>query len=353
MEIEIVKGNIAEEHVCAIVNAASTQLFMGGGVAGVLKKAGGESIEREALKHAPIGLGECIVTHAGTLHARYIIHAAAMPDYGTRKASQTSIWKATLCAIEKADMLGCESISLPAIGCGIAGFPIEKGAYVILSAVMEHRKHNKHLAKVRVVLINENHVQMFKEALEDIKRERSLNAEKCLKMLQEQGVPENVIRHSIKVKEVATALGEKLANAGEYLDLHVLTCAALLHDIDKMKSIEGKCRHGELGAQILRNAGYRRIAWLIESHVLEHPKLSRLNTWEEKLLYYADKLVLGERIVTVEERFSYLIERYGHNKQAIKRILSCKPFVLTIEEEIKTLLKMHPYRILRKERYET
>src|SRR5262245_38949080 len=76
--IETKQGDISQAQVDAVVNAANNHLWMGSGVAGALKRAGGSDIEREAVAKGPIAVGEAVVTGAGTLPARYVIHAAAM-----------------------------------------------------------------------------------------------------------------------------------------------------------------------------------------------------------------------------------------------------------------------------------
>ena len=110
--LRVVEGDICDRSVDAIVNAANSQLWMGGGVAGAIKRRGGGDIEREATAQGPIPVGESVVTSAGALKARYVIHAAVMgPDLVT---SADHIRRATLTALTRADELGLESIAVPA-----------------------------------------------------------------------------------------------------------------------------------------------------------------------------------------------------------------------------------------------
>jgi O-acetyl-ADP-ribose deacetylase len=76
--LEVIHGDITECSVDAVVNAANNYLWMGAGVAGAIKRKGGQVIEDEAVRQGPIPVGEAIVTSAGALKARYVIHAAAM-----------------------------------------------------------------------------------------------------------------------------------------------------------------------------------------------------------------------------------------------------------------------------------
>lgn len=163
MKIKLVKGDLAKEKADVLVNAAGTNLFMGGGVAGALKRAGGEEIEEEALQSAPAKLGEVIVTGAGKLNAKYVFHAAAQPHYENYKATEESVRESVRNVLLKAEELGCESVALPAIGCGIAGLEVEKGAKGILE---ELRKFEGEKVKVvKVVLFSEEDFEVFEKEL--------------------------------------------------------------------------------------------------------------------------------------------------------------------------------------------
>ncbi|RKD97189.1 macro domain-containing protein [Halopiger aswanensis] len=131
MEFDVIQGDIAAQSADALVNAAGTSLRMGSGVAGALRRGAGEEINEEAMAKGPVDLGEVGVTDAYELHADYVIHAAAMPHYGDGQATAESIRDAARNSLEKADELGCRSIVLPALGCGVAGFDLADGAAII------------------------------------------------------------------------------------------------------------------------------------------------------------------------------------------------------------------------------
>lgn len=150
MEVEILHGDITKLEADAIVNAADTSLRMGGGVAGAIKRAGGQEIEDEAVAKGPIGVGEAVATTAGKLKARYVIHAAAMDWKTHRKATEDSIRNSLGNSLALADELGCKSIALPAIGCGIAGFPLDKGKEIIIDELKKFNPRN--LQKAFLVL---------------------------------------------------------------------------------------------------------------------------------------------------------------------------------------------------------
>ncbi|QLD87335.1 macro domain-containing protein [Natronomonas halophila] len=138
MEFRVVQGDIAAQSADALVNAAGTSLQMGSGVAGALRRAAGRGLNEEAVSKGPVDLGEVAVTDAYDLDADYVIHAAAMPHYGDGQATAESIRDATRNTLETADELGCESLVIPALGCGVAGFDIEDGARIIAETIAEY-----------------------------------------------------------------------------------------------------------------------------------------------------------------------------------------------------------------------
>ena len=130
-ELEVVEGDIAALAVDAVANAASDHLWMGAGVAGAIKRAGGDEIEREAVAKGPIAVGDAVATSAGRLPARWVIHAAVMgQDLVT---SADAIRRATRRTLEVADELGAESLALPAFGTGVGGFPLDECARIMVA----------------------------------------------------------------------------------------------------------------------------------------------------------------------------------------------------------------------------
>lgn len=149
MEFDVVQGDIAAQSADALVNAAGTSLRMGSGVAGALRRGAGEEINREAIEKGPVDLGAVAVTDAYDLEAEYVIHAAAMPHYGDGEATAESIRDATRNTLEEADELGCESLVLPALGTGVAGFSLERGAHIVSEELRNYEPDS--LADVRFI----------------------------------------------------------------------------------------------------------------------------------------------------------------------------------------------------------
>jgi O-acetyl-ADP-ribose deacetylase (regulator of RNase III) len=129
--IEVQKGDISQAHVDAVVNAANNHLWMGGGVAGALKRAGGSEVEREAMQKGPVEVGAAVVTGAGSLPAKYVIHAAVMGQ--DLQTDRLKITKATQNSLIRAQELKISSIAFPALGTGVGGFPVDAAADAMIT----------------------------------------------------------------------------------------------------------------------------------------------------------------------------------------------------------------------------
>ena len=177
IQIEIVTGDITDQpSIDAIVNAANTELILGSGVAGAIYRRGGEEIDHEGQAKAPIKLGEAAVTSAGRLPNKYVIHAAAMgyqpedAEVPKREGSLSSaaiIADATRNSLLRAEELKLESIAFPALATGVAAFPVDECAEVMISAVQQFgREYSESSVKlVRFVLFGEADYRVFQNAL--------------------------------------------------------------------------------------------------------------------------------------------------------------------------------------------
>ena len=130
MELEVREGDIAQVEADAIANAANDHLWMGVGVAGALKRAGGDEIEHEAMAQGPIELGTAVATAAGRLHARYVVHGAVMGQ--DLRTNAELVRRTTRSCLDVADELGCRSLALPAFGTGVGGFPLDECARIMV-----------------------------------------------------------------------------------------------------------------------------------------------------------------------------------------------------------------------------
>lgn len=161
-KIVLRKGDITEIEADAIVNAANNDLILGGGVAGAILRKGGQSIQDECDKVGTIPLGEAAVTNAGNLKAKYIIHAASMELGSWTK--QENLEKAIKNSLERAEEKQIKTIAFPAIGTGIAGFPLYKCAELTLNIISQHLKQTPtSIEKVFIVLFDERSLKTFQE----------------------------------------------------------------------------------------------------------------------------------------------------------------------------------------------
>jgi O-acetyl-ADP-ribose deacetylase (regulator of RNase III) len=136
LDLIVVDGDIAGLDVDAIANAANDHLWMGSGVAGAIKRAGGSEIEAEAVSKGPVSVGTAVATGAGRLKARYVIHGAVMGQ--DLRTDAQLIEQTTRSCLELADELGCESLALPAFGTGVGGFPLDDCARIMVRVARDY-----------------------------------------------------------------------------------------------------------------------------------------------------------------------------------------------------------------------
>ncbi len=161
--LKVVQGDITRLEVDAIVNAANTHLWMGGGVAGAIKRAGGVEIEREAIGKGPIERGAAIATSAGRLPCRYIIHAATMgQDLVTDAAT---IRAATGSSLKVADELRLGSLALPALGTGVGGFSLDDAARLMVGEIAAYVETGTVLRSIILVGYDDEAANAFERAV--------------------------------------------------------------------------------------------------------------------------------------------------------------------------------------------
>ncbi|MFA6281454.1 MAG: macro domain-containing protein [Candidatus Omnitrophota bacterium] len=162
-EIIIIKGDITESSLEAIVNAANNKFHMGGGVAGVIKRKGGKEIEEAAMKQGPVKVGEAVITGAGKLKAKYVIHAATMEmDF---KTNEEIIRKATLSTLLVAQKKKIDSLAFCALGCGVGHFSYEVASKIMAQEVFRYLKETKEpsLKKIEFVLYSDGALKIFQK----------------------------------------------------------------------------------------------------------------------------------------------------------------------------------------------
>lgn len=157
--ITLMEGDLTEQEVDAIVNAANSQLVLGAGVAGAIREKGGTTIQQECDAHGPIEVGEAAITGAGELPARFVIHAAGMAPGGV--SDEASVRSSLRAALAIASEKGLASVAVPAIGTGVGGFALQRCAEVSLEEARAHLDGETSLEEIRFVLFGEPAYRVF------------------------------------------------------------------------------------------------------------------------------------------------------------------------------------------------
>src|SRR6202047_627730 len=161
-KIMIQQGDLTEMETDAIVNAANNDLLLGGGVAGAIRRKGGDEIQRECHEIGSIPIGFAAITTGGNLKAKHVIHAASM-QLG-RNTPAEALRHSTEHALRIAAERGLKTIAFPAVGTGVAGFPMKECADIMLQETVLHFQARSSLETVYFVLFDEQACEVFKRA---------------------------------------------------------------------------------------------------------------------------------------------------------------------------------------------
>jgi O-acetyl-ADP-ribose deacetylase (regulator of RNase III) len=161
--LELLDSDITEMDTDAIVNAANAQLVLGGGVAGAIRQKGGPAIQQECDKIGGTFIGGAVITTAGKLKAKYVIHAVG-PRMGEGDEDE-KLKNATLNSLKRADKHNLKSIAFPAISAGIFGFPIDRCAEIMLRTTIDYLKAKTGLKKVVFCLFGNDSYAVFENQL--------------------------------------------------------------------------------------------------------------------------------------------------------------------------------------------
>lgn len=170
--IELVQGDITEQQVDAIVNAANSRLAGGGGVDGAIHRRGGPEIMRETDKRYPDGCptGSAVISGAGKLPCRHVIHAVGPVFGGGHRGEAELLASAHRRCLELAVEHGCRSIAFPALSTGAYHYPLQEASRVSLEAVRDFLAENGRPELVRFVLFGDDALQAFSKTLTGLKR---------------------------------------------------------------------------------------------------------------------------------------------------------------------------------------
>jgi len=163
MQIHLAKSDITEMAVDAVVAPANSLGIMGGGVAAALSRKGGPTIQREAMSLAPIAVGAAVVTNAGSLWAKNIIHAPTMEEPGL-KVTAEDVRRATRASLLAASQRGFDVIAIPGLGTGLGGADPSDAARAMVNELRAHKQ--PHPSTVWLVDLNDQILAHLEEALQ-------------------------------------------------------------------------------------------------------------------------------------------------------------------------------------------
>ncbi len=163
--------------------------------------------------------------------------------------------------------------------------------------------------------------------------------EKCYDLMAQYSMLPNIAAHSILVMDVALAITDNVKN-GVAINRDLIIAASLLHDITKTRSLETKERHALTGGRLLRDLGFNPVAEIVEEHVIIGNIDLQGALEEREIVYYADKRVMHDKIVTIEERLQDLVDRYGVTAEISRIILGNRELILAIERKIAGFMKV-------------
>jgi len=167
VRIVILTGDITKQEVDAIVNPANSLLIMGGGVAGAIRRAGGNEIEDEAVKHAPVPVGEAVATGAGKLKAKYVIHAPTM-ERPAMRIGERNVGLSVMGALKCAEGLKIRSVAFPGMGTGVGGLSLEEAAKAMVIEVKKHIDKRTTLKQIFFIGFGEDLTHAFERAVKEV-----------------------------------------------------------------------------------------------------------------------------------------------------------------------------------------
>jgi O-acetyl-ADP-ribose deacetylase (regulator of RNase III) len=168
--IALSQGDITDQRVDAIVNAANSSLLGGGGVDGAIHRAGGPGILEECRRLGGCETGDAKATSGGNLHARHVIHTVGPVWQDGEHGEEDLLAACHRRSLEVASELGCRTVAFPAISTGIYRFPVERAASIALTTTVEELARHPQIEQVMFVLFSDEHYRVFERALEGITR---------------------------------------------------------------------------------------------------------------------------------------------------------------------------------------
>jgi uncharacterized protein len=170
--------------------------------------------------------------------------------------------------------------------------------------------------------------------------------DQCLLLMKKHGMLENIKAHSVVVEKVASLLAQSLRQAGEDLVLEMVTAGALMHDIAKTECLRTKKDHAKKGREICLGHRFHEIADIVAEHIVLAEFDSDHAVREAEIVFYADKRVNHDVVVSLEERLEYLLDHYGRDTEPLKeRIRKNFKLCKAVEKKIFSRLSFQPEEV--------
>ena len=166
--------------------------------------------------------------------------------------------------------------------------------------------------------------------------------EECFRLISQYGMLDHIIHHSIEVAKVALFLSTELNKKGQRIDLFLVEAASLLHDLTKTECLQTREDHAQTGSKLLKEMGYERVSEVVAGHIQVSKEMDPSVVSEEEVVNYADKRVRHDRIVSLEERFNDLKDRYGENLKVSGEWRKLEQATFEIEAKIFSILEINP-----------
>jgi uncharacterized protein len=166
--------------------------------------------------------------------------------------------------------------------------------------------------------------------------------EECYGLIREMGMMDHIVDHSEQVCCVAVCLADKLSQEGIDLNFELIRASALLHDITKTRSFRTRENHAETGGKFLRERGFSEVGHIVAQHVKLDTYVVFGSPVEAEIVNYADKRVLHDQIVSLTDRLTYILERYGNGMESRERILGLWGKSKALEKKVFNCLPFPP-----------
>jgi O-acetyl-ADP-ribose deacetylase (regulator of RNase III) len=166
--LSLVEGEITKEETDVIVNAANSRLAGGGGVDGAIHRAGGPSIMEECRQIGGCPTGQAVITTAGNLKAKYVIHTVGPVYQGGTKGEAALLKSAHLESLKLVSSKKLKSVAFPAISTGVYGYPVDDAAHIAITTVIDYLKEHADIGLIRFVLFGRKTYEIFAEELRKI-----------------------------------------------------------------------------------------------------------------------------------------------------------------------------------------